>query len=924
MKENKEKKQKKPFPQPLPVWSGGEAKTQQISLALLLNIAVRLALLCMATAGVVLMFVQLYDVPVNTGLVILCTVLTMLFFNVLFMFIKFRYALPALGVVLFIYIRAGEVLYNLGCLADYLLIHIDGGMLHTAGYASRPVTAVTRMTLDFQASLQAAVIFCAVIFTLLFAVSARGKFIGVILITSIILVIPAIASQKASYVPAFTLLACSMLGLYSIWASQEQNFLKSISARKKKKPPYIPQIHRHSVNGAAAACLALIAVMTAQALLPVHRARDIIDFWSRATDNVIIFFHDIGDLIGGGLSGWDGFSGLGAAPLDTSGYMPGGGINASGSLSISNPTISKRPALNVMLDDSLSPVYLRNGIGSSYDAVRERWNVDGRTNHMRGFPDSFYPEHEYLVFRQKVSNLGFAADLLIGRQRVDIEYLVRTPHVMLPTSPYLPGYKSDPRFNWRNDVILEKRGSNNPQTYTWDVFYPMHSAHLGYAISDIERITGERALSGAEASMYSIAGSFEDYIYLSFSDDGGGETEGALRIFVNDYGLSAAEYLHYLAQYEEMVYSVYLEVTPGEAENIQRILTEVPLYPVSLRGTDSRRGISDYQRAVTIENFFKTNFTYSLTVDNHSGENSYLGNFLFETQSGHCALYATAMTLMLRELGIPARYVTGFVAGGINAVPHGGRYLHTILERDLHAWVEVYFEGVGWIPFDPTPPIQEYHFIEAQNAENSEQPRITTTTQVTEVPVTITTPTITTLPAITPGTPEELPPPDGGELPETPPASLKRNNTAFMLQIVMVFAIVLLFMGLVAAVVMFLKGVRRSERRRLARYADLNDDIIAREVYRFILKLLKMEGFTAAAGETPRKFAARVDEGLSAGTLTPVINAALKLEFSREELTAVEYAGLSEAVQSLYSQVVTEKKKFKRLARRIIALDIIK
>ncbi|MCL2638791.1 MAG: hypothetical protein FWD48_10540, partial [Oscillospiraceae bacterium] len=282
----KQKKQKKNL---LPVWSGSE--TQQLNsayFATFMNVAVRLALLCMAAAGVILMFLQMYEVPVNARVVIAQTVFFSLIFNITFIFVRFRFAFPFFGFILLLYLRFSDILHDLGCLADYLLIYIDGGALSTAGYASRPAAMVTvRITYELQQSMQEAVIFCAIILVFIFAVAARGKFIGSILITSVLLLVPAIASQKASYVPAITLLVSSMFGLYSIWASQEQSFLKSISRkRKSKKPPYIPQIHRHSVNGAASACLALVTIMTAQALLPLEKARDTIQFWGQASERV--------------------------------------------------------------------------------------------------------------------------------------------------------------------------------------------------------------------------------------------------------------------------------------------------------------------------------------------------------------------------------------------------------------------------------------------------------------------------------------------------------------------------------------------------------------------------------------------------------------------------------------------------------------
>jgi hypothetical protein len=68
-------------------------------------------------------------------------------------------------------------------------------------------------------------------------------------------------------------------------------------------------------------------------------------------------------------------------------------------------------------------------------------------------------------------------------------------------------------------------------------------------------------------------------------------------------------------------------------------------------------------------------------------------------RSGHCEYFASAMTVMLRAVGIPARYATGFLPGEYNDL--GGDYI--IRESDAHTWVEVYFPSYGWITFDPTP-----------------------------------------------------------------------------------------------------------------------------------------------------------------------------------------------------------------------------
>jgi transglutaminase-like putative cysteine protease len=61
------------------------------------------------------------------------------------------------------------------------------------------------------------------------------------------------------------------------------------------------------------------------------------------------------------------------------------------------------------------------------------------------------------------------------------------------------------------------------------------------------------------------------------------------------------------------------------------------------------------------------------------------------------------MAMLLRTVGVPTRNVTGFLGGRLNRFGVDGDY-YTLSQSDAHSWVEVYVEGVGWIPFDPTPP----------------------------------------------------------------------------------------------------------------------------------------------------------------------------------------------------------------------------
>lgn len=74
--------------------------------------------------------------------------------------------------------------------------------------------------------------------------------------------------------------------------------------------------------------------------------------------------------------------------------------------------------------------------------------------------------------------------------------------------------------------------------------------------------------------------------------------------------------------------------------------------------------------------------------------------FLFDTRAGHCEYFATGLAVLAREAGIPARNVNGYYGAHYN--PVGGFY--AVRQADAHSWVEIYFDGIGWVTFDPTPP----------------------------------------------------------------------------------------------------------------------------------------------------------------------------------------------------------------------------
>jgi transglutaminase-like putative cysteine protease len=110
---------------------------------------------------------------------------------------------------------------------------------------------------------------------------------------------------------------------------------------------------------------------------------------------------------------------------------------------------------------------------------------------------------------------------------------------------------------------------------------------------------------------------------------------------------------------------------------------------------------SPWHKAHAIEDHLRHDYRYDLNSPSGAAL-SPLDDFLFVSKRGHCEFFSTAMALMLREIGVPSRNVTGFVGGQYNRFGH----YYAVREGDAHSWVEAYIDDIqhpAWMTFDPTP-----------------------------------------------------------------------------------------------------------------------------------------------------------------------------------------------------------------------------
>src|SRR6266853_1888491 len=151
----------------------------------------------------------------------------------------------------------------------------------------------------------------------------------------------------------------------------------------------------------------------------------------------------------------------------------------------------------------------------------------------------------------------------------------------------------------------------------------------------------------------------------------------ALRVAGSDYPASMGE--------------MYLQLPPKLDPRIPELAKQI-----------TGHANNPYDKSLALEAYLRTHYGYTLDLTGTPPPDP-LAYFLFQKRAGHCEYFASAMTVMLRSLGIPARLVNGFLTGEYNDV--GGDFI--VRASDAHSWVEVFFPSIGWLTFDATPPAVE-------------------------------------------------------------------------------------------------------------------------------------------------------------------------------------------------------------------------
>lgn len=302
---------------------------------------------------------------------------------------------------------------------------------------------------------------------------------------------------------------------------------------------------------------------------------------------------------------------------------------------------------------------------------------------------------------------------------------------------------------------------------------------------------------------------------------------------------------------------------------------------------------NNYDRAKAIETYLSKNYPYTLTPGTPPRSRDFVDYFLFEGNKGYCTYYASAMTVLLRCLHIPARFVEGYILP-----PARTDGVYRVTNQQAHAWVEVYFDSFGWIPFEPTSPF----------LANLYEDRTLSATMSSEMMDT--------------GYQDYMElinkyRNEGSEVTYKPQpvaytdSSMKKP--VFVLVIVACFLVLLILAVGATASINYFKFYNL---QRKIKKGDPNTSMLA--AYNYILKTLKFQGVNVNPGETPTQFCERVEKlydfksfSYNKTSFTKISGYYVKARYSQNHLTSEEIDQTLEFINILLDLIVEKSGKFK-------------
>jgi len=271
-----------------------------------------------------------------------------------------------------------------------------------------------------------------------------------------------------------------------------------------------------------------------------------------------------------------------------------------------------------------------------------------------------------------------------------------------------------------------------------------------------------------------------------------------------------------LQSYSEEVYRIYTVLPEGIPERVISLAREI-----------TRGYATTYSKVKELESYLRENYRYTLNPSYPPSEHDFVDYFLFEGKEGYCSYFASALCVMARAVGIPARYVEGFLPPQKSPAEE----YYYVTNQNAHAWVEVFLEGVGWVTFEPTPPMAnaQNYYVRLEDIETGNEGLIPDMYEEEE-------PDRTTPKVVTPRDIDDLSP----------------ETETFSRQ--------LIFIGILALImlVIVMNLIHQSARWIIVRLMPPKRRVVL--LYRRIVSYLSQAGSVKKRGQTPKDYAQEIDE----------------------------------------------------------------
>lgn len=317
-----------------------------------------------------------------------------------------------------------------------------------------------------------------------------------------------------------------------------------------------------------------------------------------------------------------------------------------------------------------------------------------------------------------------------------IEVLSYSMNSMPVGNIYLKGYSANTYSNgvWKNDVQgLKKLWAEKGLEYqsVCENVFEMNAKKIYASMEDVKNLKNSKVSNSIKIEYFIDVGEkvhlpyfIEIYDSAIFTEDDirYKKDEDEMRVSVvgwqhESIWMNKTKFYH-VANTESWDYA-YLQYileeytkVPDDMKNVKKIANEIEaIYEKKYNTGEKTTEMDNYKRirlAAEVAGWLSKNTEYSLNLSKLPFGEDPIEYFLGESKKGYCMHYASAAALILREMGVPARYASGYIVYKDDFERNLKEFVSYVPDDNAHAWVEIFMDGIGWVPYEMTKGYDEY------------------------------------------------------------------------------------------------------------------------------------------------------------------------------------------------------------------------